>query len=338
MKCCRANWVLLVIALVTGSIACRGAEPVQETVPPADAQWTILCEAYTGSNHQYEAHQAKDFWASKTNFPGFYVIHQQDQSTLYYGYYRTINDPKDRKESERAQDDRQRLMSLVDSNGERPFLGCLFVELVPKDPPAPAEWNLANAKGHWSLQVAVYEDDPRRKQYAVDAVRDMRAHGIKDAYFFHGATASSVCIGAWPDEAVKVDQPENSDPNQPVLVTNQLGMAGDLYLKSTGQKVQQITPHVEVLDPKLKAEMTEYPYEAINGDMEVRDGNGKLVKAATPSYLVEIPHDQASDAGTTDSASDANANTNTQLPPAFVPPPPPPTDSTTGGLRSMDSK
>jgi hypothetical protein len=322
---------LLILLTMLSGIA-SAVEDSKILVPPADAQWTILCEVFTGPNHQFEAHTAKDFWAQSTNLPGFYVVHQQDQSTLYFGYYRSIADPHDHKESDRAQADRLRVQQLVDPSGQRPFDGCVFVELIPKDPPAPAEWNLVNAKGHWSLQVGVYEGDPHRKQYAVDAVREMRAHGIKDAYFFHGPTASSVCIGAWPDEAVTQEQPQASDPNQPVLVSNQPLDQTEAFARNTGQHLQQVTPKVKIVDPSLQALMTQYPYEAINGDMEVRDAAGHLIKGATPTYLVEIPQ-QAADASTPQDDS------KTPLPPAFVPPPPPPSnDSTTGGLRSIDSK
>lgn len=324
----QSYWCAALVMLVP--LAAKGAS--SELVPPPDAQWTILCESFAGSNHQAEAHDAKDFWAHATNLPGFYVVHQADQSILYYGYYRSINDPHDRKETERAQSDRLRLQQITDTGGSHPFFGCVFVELVPKDPPAPPEWNLANAKGKWSLQVAVYENDPRRKQYAVDAVRDMRAHGI-EAYFYHGPTASSICIGAWPDAAVKMDQAAPADPNQPVIVTNENVAGDDLYLRSTGQKLQQATPKVQILDPTLQAKMTEYPYEAINGEMEIRDADNKVVKGPTPTYVVEIPHDQPSDTNAPPTPSDSS-----QLPSAFVPPPPPPSDATTGGLRSIDSK
>jgi hypothetical protein len=319
-----------ILALGLFAAAANAAPP--ELIPPADAQWTILCEVFTGSNHQFESHTAKEFWAQSTNLPGFYVVHQQDQSTLYYGYYRSIADPHDHKESDRAQADRLRVQQLVDPSGQRPFVGCVFVELVPKDPPAPPEWNLVNAKGHWSLQVGVYEDDPHRKEAAVDSVKEMRAHGI-EAYYYHGQTASSICIGAWPDAAVKQEQPQANDPNQPVLVSNQPLGPGDAYLRTTGQRLQQVTPEVKIIDPNLQDLMKQYPYEAINGDMEIRDAAGHLIKGPTPSYLVEIPQNQQTDSTTT-----TQDDSNTQLPPAFVPPPPPPTDTTTGGLRSIDSK
>src|SRR5205085_9341649 len=145
---------------------------------------------------------------------------EETQSVLYYGYYRAYNDTNDLNESRRAQDDRAKLDKLQDAQGERPFASSIFVELTSPDPEAPAEWNLANAKGYWSLQIAAYKDSPDRKKAAVDSVRAAREKGI-EAYYFHGPTTSSVCIGCWPREAVKAQDAavgESLDPRQPILV------------------------------------------------------------------------------------------------------------------------
>ena len=241
---------------------------------------------------------------------------------------RSIDDPHDGKESERAQSNRGRLLQIVDANGSHPFMGCVFVELVPKDPPAPPEWNLVNAQGKWSLQIAVYGDDPRSqtRPALVDPVSaKCGANGIKNAYFYHGATASSICIGTWPDSAVKQDQARPEDPNQPVLVTNQPVAGGDIYLRTTGQKLQQVTPKVQILDPGLQQTADAVPLRSHQRrGWKPATPVPNVVKGATPSYLLEIPHEQPSD------ASYNRYTEQTQLPPAFVPPPPPPTDSTTG--------
>lgn len=330
----KLRWSLpFVLALLLAGLAIAGDRGAGDSansasfVPPPNARWTIICQVFTGDTHQADATRAKEYWIHRTGLPGFYIIHEQNQSTLYYGYYQTISG----KGSERAQADRRKIEQLANDTGDRPFLGCIFVELIPKDPPAPAEWNLVNAKGYWSLQVGVYESDPRRKEVAVESVRDMRAHGI-DAYFYHGPTASSVCIGTWPKDAVKQEQAK-PNPDEPVLVSNRPVGNGDIRLRS-GQKVQEVVPKVQILDPSLRAMMEKYPYEAINGEMELRDANGKLIKGPTPSYIVVIPHQQSPAGGTASDQTDDS----TQLPPAFLPPPPPPTDSATSGLRSIDSK
>ena len=70
------------------------------------------------------------------------------------------------------------IQSMADQSGNPLFPHSFFVEVTTPDPQAPAEWNLANANGYWSLQIAAYKDSPKRKQYAVEAVRERdRSHG-----------------------------------------------------------------------------------------------------------------------------------------------------------------
>src|SRR5207237_4117084 len=129
----------------------------------------------------------------------------------------------DARESARAHSDQKLIQSMATQSGEVLFPHCYFVEVNAPDPVAPAEWNLANANGYWSLQIAAYKDSPRRKEFAVDAVREARKQGIP-AYFYHGPTASSVCVGAWPRSAVKEQDESNaraSDPEQTVMVFSQ---------------------------------------------------------------------------------------------------------------------
>ena len=66
----------------------------------------------------------------------------------------------------------------------------------------------------WSVQIAAYEGSTQRKKFAVDAVRDARAEGVP-AYYYHGPSISSVCVGAWPRAAVRGDmEPAFNDPNE----------------------------------------------------------------------------------------------------------------------------
>ena len=70
------------------------------------------------------------------------------------------------------------------------MMSSLIVPIDSPDPVAPPEWNLANAKGYWSLQIAAYKDSPKRKEAAVEAVREARKNGV-EAYYYHGETTSS---------------------------------------------------------------------------------------------------------------------------------------------------
>ena len=269
--------------------------------PPADAQWTIYCQAIAGLNHVELANNLKTQLLKITPMKDWYVIHEDAQSVLYYGFYRAI-DATDPKESQRAQTDHRQIQSMTDQSGERLFGHSYFVEITTPDPTAPAEWNLANAGGYWSLQIAAYKDSPKRKQFAVDAVREARAQGLP-AYFYHGENTSMVFIGAWPRSAVK-EQDESSatspDPSQPLLVLSQpLPSGAPTEVRDReGNLVHAVAPHLEPLDPSLIEAMQKYPNNVVNGEVHtsrVKDPvSGQEQQIPDPSFLVEIPRKQPS--------------------------------------------
>jgi hypothetical protein len=227
----------------------------------------------------------------------WYVVHEANQSILYYGFYRSFNDGDQAKENQRAQADRAAIDQLTDQRGDRPFQHCFFVALSSPDPVAPSEWDLRNARGYWTLQIAAYLDDPRRKEAAVEAVRGFREAGI-EAYFYHGETISSVCIGVWPEEAVRKQETDvggSTDPSQPILVSNvplPREMVQGLRDESN-QKVRVLQPKMDIADPTLRAAIAQYPEHAVNGyvqQISVRDPQtGQLRQRGEPSMLFAIP-------------------------------------------------
>jgi hypothetical protein len=279
----------LVATFVPATVAHAAKQP-----QASDAQYTILCQTYDGPQHAQAARQAKDVLIKATKLPDWYVVTSEAESNLFYGFYRSFDDAKD-ADTVRAQNDRNKLGALTDTNGNRPFQFAVFVPIAGSDPVAPPEWDLTNAKGYFSLQVAAYMDSPLRKQAAVDAVKDARARGI-EAYYYHGKSASLVCIGAWDREAVREQESsvaQTNDPNQPVLVsTTPLPPSmKNLRTKDTGQKVKVLVPDFQPLDPTLVAAMKQFPTHSINGETVVRrhtkDGQETVVE--DPSFLVYVP-------------------------------------------------
>lgn len=264
-------------------------------VPPKGAQYTIFCARIEGDAHVERANKYKNELLAKSGMNGWYVIHGQDQSSLYYGFYRTFNDPNDAKEVARAQGDRKRLESLTDGMQNRLFPSALFVDVESPDPQAPREWDLTKASGYWTLQIAAYKDSPQRKDAAVEAVREARAQGIP-AYFYHGETISSVCIGTWPEEAVQVTAAK-SDPHSTVVAAT-ADMPGDIVepLKNRSG-LQLMRDDVRIVDPTLKETMVKYPYHAVNGLQMVKRVNGQDVP--DPSLLVKIPRTEEQTAAAT---------------------------------------
>ncbi len=253
-----------------------------------------------------------------TGMKNFYLVHGSGESTLYYGFYREINEHVDKAEASRVQADRKALAGLVDpGTGGQMFRGVLVVALDEADPVAPAEWNLAGAraKGYYSLQVGVYKDSPQRKVYAVDAVREARQQGY-EAYYFHGPTSSSVCIGVWPESAVKKPQVKPRSPNDVLMVVPpSVSMPQDLVTPD-GKPIEVLQERTEILDASLLATMQKFPIMAVNGleNFTSRDGRtGDVKKIQYRSFLVVIPQQ------TVDSGAGRQVDMSPDAPPAKAP-------------------
>ncbi len=309
---------------------------------PADAQWTIYCQAIGGANHVELANGFKSQLLKSTSMKDWYVIHEEAQSVIYYGFYRAI-DTSDAREAQRARADQKDVQGMADQSGDRLFPHCFFVEVTTPDPTAPAEWNLANANGYWSLQIAAYKDSPKRKQYAVDAVKEARAQGLP-AYFLHGENTSMVFIGAWPRSAVK-EQDESSgsapDPTQPLLVLSQPTNITDVRDRE-GNAVRTLAPRLEPLDPSMIEALQKYPNNVVNGMVNLSRVKDPVThqekEIPDPSFLVAIPRKQPSllDGGVRAASSD----TTISAPPGVLAPPgalsTPPSQQPSGGkLRSL---
>ena len=277
----------------------------QDAAPPKDAQWTIYCWSIKGPNHVAQANELKANLLRTSSLRGWYVVHQEDHSALYYGYYRSFKNPKDPKETQRLQGDQKAIQAIADSMGDRPFREAMPMLIVSPDPLAPPEWDLKNARGAWSLEIAVYLGSPQRKQAAIDAVREARKQGI-EAYYFHGPNVSSVCIGAWPASAVQVHEPTqylDEDREQPVLVVGpgagavSPGAKGVID-RNTNKQLKVLENNVEIVDPALAAMMKQYPHHILNGSEEIisiRGRDGRTIDQPKTSMIVPIPQRQVTE-------------------------------------------
>lgn len=281
---------------VAGSVSARPTIPMP--IPPAGAQWTVYCATYSGAGHVLRAQQMREMLLQNSGLRDWYIVVADDHSTLYYGFYKAIEEEVDRREAARAKADHRKIQGLLDLATRRPlFRGSFLVSLETDNPPAPPEWDLRNAKGYWSLEIAAYKDSPERKQYAVDAVKEFRARGI-EAYYYHGPVISSVCIGAWAEDAVKRQEAGSArtiDPTQTILVTDgSLPVPPDLR-DARGNPIKVMQPVIEVLDPTMKKAMEDYPRHAVNGfeqKRRIRNARNEIVERYDPSFLVLIPQDE----------------------------------------------
>jgi hypothetical protein len=285
-------------ATVNFKPAASGTTAVANDTPdiPKDAQFTIFCRNFTGDTHVQDARQAQQILLTSTNMNKWYIVHAADHSTLYYGFYRSNDskDPKDAAEGKRAQADRDTICAIKDSQGMRVFSEALIVNIDAPDPSANTAWDLTRSKGMWSIEIASFANTPDRKDRAVQAVRDARAEGI-EAYYYHGSTASSVCIGSWPAEAVVLVEAgqDNTDPDKPLFVTPN-GVAPETDKVLTYMGYHTVAPHVDIIDPTITQTFARFPDHATNGasrtDPNTIDPLTHEPKVIEKSFLVKIPH------------------------------------------------
>jgi hypothetical protein len=118
-----------------------------------------------------------------------------------------------------------------------------------------------------------------------------------EAYYYHGPSASSVCIGAWPEAAVTQEMHgnvQNTDPNQTLTVVPDplAAMLPQTVTDPEGNKTQVVHNGAQIVDPTLLATKEKYPIHSVNGIEDTIMVNGHAVPRE--SAVVAIPH--ASDA------------------------------------------
>jgi len=305
--------------------------------PPKGAAYTIYCQAYTGPDHQEVARRVRDVLRANTSLGKWYVVHGDQQSTLYYGFYRTIDkrDPTDAAEGQRAIDDLDAIRTLHNSQGMRLFAASLPVSIDSPDPTANPAWDITRSGAYWSLEVAVFKDTADRKLRAVEAVAAARQQGY-DAYYYHGPHASSVCIGAWPkaaaDEVDVADQ--NVDPDRPLVVTN--APLSPAFAQGLDPNVQTAAPHVDPVDPSMIQALATWKTHAVNGYVRMQPDPVTHQATDVPLerpflFKVQPLIDNAGDGVQLPMADTASAN----APPDTAAPPPPAAPGS-GHLRGLD--
>jgi hypothetical protein len=287
----------------TASLPGAGSEQAEPAVQiPKGARWTLYCTSLATPDRIAKMTQMKAYLLANSPFKEWYVVHNEQQSTLFYGFYSSVE--KSSSEGARAHADRDKIAAWADATGDRPFATCFFTPVTPPTPAAPAEWNLANApaRAYWSVQIAAFRDNPERKQAAVAMVQDLRKKGI-EAYFYHGPSMSLVCIGTWPADAVKQQDIDGSeaiaDPDDAMLITDRPLPARYQNAKMKTRDGQRLVPYaerIEIVDKSLSATFQEYPYNYVNYEaqaQQVKNAEGKLETRVAPSLLVRVPHEDA---------------------------------------------
>lgn len=191
--------------------ACANGTPGSVPREGEPAVWAVRCVTLRGANH---VSMADERAAALRAFPQLNadlvrVVHNEFESTIYYGRYRRKYDPV-RNEAEYTPDhlkDIDLIRSLsVKIDGQPTFLFLYAtMEELPREQSRHPEWNLARAAGYWSLQVAAFYNEGEvtdRQSLAEQFCAELREQGY-EAYYHHGSATSIVTVGLFPKRAVQ---------------------------------------------------------------------------------------------------------------------------------------
>ncbi|MFO0837766.1 MAG: hypothetical protein U1D55_04510 [Phycisphaerae bacterium] len=237
--------------------------------------WAIRCATFQGNGRSEQAavYEKALKQASGLNARLVTVIDENGASVLCYGRYahhfeaataRETFKPDPRKDLEKIRE----LSLETDGKVAWPFRLATLIPL-PESDAGPPEWQIANARGHWSLQVGVFYNEGemrQRKQAAVEYCKLLRQQG-QEAYFHHGPVNSSVCIGAFPKEAIQTVRREEP-------------LTGRIQFTQ------------KIVDPKMLELQKKYPNNTQNGHIistVTYDSKGQKQRSPEPSFPVEIP-------------------------------------------------
>jgi len=325
--------------------ALADSKPEKTPPPPSEAQWTIQCRVFTGENRIAEAMRVRDYLRKQTGEKTWYLLHTDNDTTLFFGYYRSIqvegSDGKDRKDAERAHSDRKRITALRDEQGQPLFSDAFFAPVDSVGESGPREWNIINspAEYQWTLLIGVYRDNPERKKAAAEAVRKLRSEKV-EAYYYHGEMMSFVFIGRWEAKSVYVETADTARTSQSadeeVMVTDRWldSSVPTVYKGPNGKTVRLVNPRLTIQDTSVKETMAKFPNFHINGEVmgrRVKDKEGNERVVYDQSTLTAIPRREQ---------SVLNADTPSQPPAVQLIAPPGSTPKTTGAgsLKALDEK
>jgi hypothetical protein len=240
-----------------------------------DEIWAIRAITTVGGDHARSAEAYADALRKVDGLRSRLVriIHDSVTSKVYYGRYLREYDVQTGNATFKPphRDDLRVIRGLtLGAGGSRPFAMAL-PELLPI-PSTHPEWDLTRqTTGHWSLHVAVFYNEGRmnqRRKAAEDYCSELRRQG-ELAFFHHGPVKSSVCIGLFPESALKTMTKTDRRTGTPI--------SGTVYA-----------------DPRLAALQKKFPNNLENGHIInriVRDPVTQQIvrRTANESFVVRVP-------------------------------------------------
>jgi len=246
--------------------------------------WAVRCLTLRGPNRFKQAEECADLLRKVRGLKAklVRVIHTEQDSRVYYGRYRKVYNKrtgKDRYKPDPRKDlalIRQLSMDMRTPTGAvRPYWPFRYatVETLPIGKSRHPEWQLCNAPGYYSLQVAVFYDsgEMRRRRFAAEEYCKLLRDKGEEAYFDHGEINSSVCIGAFPKTAIETYQ--YRDP-----------LTGVIRVKS------------RIVDKRMLELQKKYPHNLQNGrvmyQVSIDPKTGRKIRTPDSSFPVIIPHEK----------------------------------------------
>lgn len=269
-----ARWLPLALLLAAAPLPARAQKGKDKD---DEDLWAVRCITLYGPERfavlkKYEEALKKVSGLKKDRVQ---VVHAEDSSALFYGrYQRTYIAAENREkfDPDPAADInliRQLSVAAPDGRNVWPF-ALATLEPLPGGDPGNPEWELSRARGAWSLHVAVFyntKEMKQRKKAAVEYCKLLRQQG-EEAYYHHGPVNSSVCIGAFPEGALRNVQVE--DP-----------YTGVMNVKT------------RIVDERLLKLKEKYPVSLENGhkiNQIQRSADGKIEqRVPLESFVVAIP-------------------------------------------------
>jgi len=254
------------LVLIGAASGCGGT-----TMPNlfAKKEYTILLHTFSGPNHVRQAKLYRDKTKELAGWKGLEVVHKDSSSELYWGKY--ISMPAAESNLKTARTWR------VPNVNQAAFPFPKVVLIPGKDIEMP-EYDLLNAKGYWTVLVAIYVDDPSqnfvgrdRQKHALEYCGFLRKQGF-EAYYLHIPGRSQITVGVFAENAVVIEA--QASPKPEVFVAKQV-------VKS--DKMRKI---MATRNPPLC-------FLVVNDHTEYQRRRsvktGKIVKAIVSSHPIPIP-------------------------------------------------
>ena len=119
-------------------------------VDQQDAEYTVLLYVLRSGDHTDRIQSFRKQTERDTGWDGLFIVTEPDHSELYWGRY---SDHKD------ASRNLAKAKKYRTSLGVKPYAKAIILPL-PGSQPGPAEWNLRNVEGVYTVVVATLHDVP----------------------------------------------------------------------------------------------------------------------------------------------------------------------------------